>query len=91
MLIEHRPAARLGDPCLCVPVAKRPSIGSGSATVLIGGQKAARIGDMVCHGGVIVTGSSTVHIGDSGAGRSSAMTRARTAASPFVKMDRDTT
>ena len=35
----------------------------GSATVLIGGQPAARMGDMTAHGGSIVIGFPTVMIG----------------------------
>jgi len=35
----------------------------GSVTVLIGGQPAARMGDMTVHGGVIVMGCPTVIIG----------------------------
>jgi uncharacterized Zn-binding protein involved in type VI secretion len=35
----------------------------GSATVLIGGSPAARIGDMTAHGGVIVSGAPTVIVG----------------------------
>jgi hypothetical protein len=38
----------------------------GSPTVLIGGQMAARLGDMTVHGGVIVIGDPTVLIGDGG-------------------------
>jgi uncharacterized Zn-binding protein involved in type VI secretion len=36
----------------------------GSPTVLIGGQMAARLGDMTVHDGVIVVGDPTVLIGD---------------------------
>jgi uncharacterized Zn-binding protein involved in type VI secretion len=35
----------------------------GSATVLIGGMPAARMGDMTAHGGTIVIGFPTVIIG----------------------------
>jgi uncharacterized Zn-binding protein involved in type VI secretion len=38
-------------------------IALGSFTVLIGGQPAARMGDMTAHGGVIVMGMPTVMIG----------------------------
>jgi uncharacterized Zn-binding protein involved in type VI secretion len=38
-------------------------IAKGSATVLIGGLPAARIGDITAHGGAIVTGFPTVLIG----------------------------
>lgn len=35
----------------------------GSATVLIGGKPAARMGDSTAHGGVIATGCPTVQVG----------------------------
>jgi uncharacterized Zn-binding protein involved in type VI secretion len=55
------PAARIGDMCICVgPI---DVIAKGSATVLIGGSPAARIGDMTAHGGVIVSGAPLVMIG----------------------------
>lgn len=38
-------------------------IAMGSATVLIGGMPAARMGDMTAHGGSIVMGLPTVLIG----------------------------
>jgi uncharacterized Zn-binding protein involved in type VI secretion len=38
-------------------------IAIGSTTVLIGGQPAARMGDLTAHGGSIVTGLPTVLIG----------------------------
>jgi uncharacterized Zn-binding protein involved in type VI secretion len=38
-------------------------IALGSFTVLIGGQPAARMGDLTAHGGVIVMGEPTVMIG----------------------------
>jgi uncharacterized Zn-binding protein involved in type VI secretion len=87
VFIEGRLAARIGDKALCTPVGKSPMIGSGSATVIIGNQRAARLGDTMCHGGVVVTGAATVIIGDSGSGPSSAMSAAKASAAPFVKMD----
>ncbi len=39
------------------------TIAKGSATVLIGGPPAARMGDNTAHGGVIVAGLPTVMIG----------------------------
>jgi uncharacterized Zn-binding protein involved in type VI secretion len=58
VLIDHLPAARVGDLTACgLPVAK------GSLTVYIGGLMAARIGDTVACGGAIVIGSTTVMIG----------------------------
>lgn len=61
VLIGKIPAAVLGDQCICVgPLDK---IIKGSSTVMIGGKPAARIGDATEHGGVIVLGCPTVHIG----------------------------
>ena len=39
------------------------TIVKGSATVMIGGRPAARMGDNTAHGGVIVLGMPTVMIG----------------------------
>jgi len=55
------PQARVGDMCLCV--GPPDVIALGSFTVIIGGQFAARMGDMTVHGGVIVMGLPTVMIG----------------------------
>ena len=54
--------ARVTDKCQCVGPADQ--IVKGSATVLVNGLQAARIGDMCTHGGKIVTGFATVLIGD---------------------------
>jgi uncharacterized Zn-binding protein involved in type VI secretion len=56
------PQARITDKAICV--GPLDVIVKGSATVLVGGLQAARIGDMTAHGGVIVTGCPTVIIGD---------------------------
>jgi uncharacterized Zn-binding protein involved in type VI secretion len=62
-----QPQARITDKAICV--GPLDMIVKGSATVLVGGLQAARIGDMTAHGGVIVTGCPTVIIGDApGAG-----------------------
>jgi uncharacterized Zn-binding protein involved in type VI secretion len=55
------PAARLGDMATCV--GPPDVIILGSFTVLIGGQPAARLGDMTAHGGTIILGLPTVLIG----------------------------
>ena len=55
------PQARVSDMCVCV--GPPDSIVKGSATVLVGGLPAARIGDNTAHGGVIVLGAPTVLIG----------------------------
>jgi uncharacterized Zn-binding protein involved in type VI secretion len=51
----------VGDTCVCV--GPPDSIIKGSATVLIGGKPAARMGDSTAHGGVIAAGFPTVMIG----------------------------
>jgi uncharacterized Zn-binding protein involved in type VI secretion len=55
------PAARVGDMLVCT--GPPDSIIKGSATVLIGGMPAARMGDTTAHGGTIVIGCPTVIIG----------------------------
>ena len=59
--IPHVPAAVMGDMCVCV--GPPDSIVKGSATVMIGGKPAARMGDTTAHGGSIVMGCPTVMIG----------------------------
>lgn len=61
VLICNVPAAVMGDMCTCV--GPPDSIILGSATVLIGGKPAARMGDTTSHGGIIVLGAPTVLIG----------------------------
>lgn len=61
VLIAKMPAAVLGDNCVCV--GPPDSIVKGSATVMIGGKPAARMGDTTAHGGSIVLGAFTVMIG----------------------------
>jgi uncharacterized Zn-binding protein involved in type VI secretion len=48
---------------MAVCVGPPDSIVQGSATVLIGGKPAARMGDSTAHGGSIVMGCPTVLIG----------------------------
>ncbi|MEP7377638.1 MAG: PAAR domain-containing protein [Chitinophagaceae bacterium] len=61
VLIGKKPAAVIGDKCTCVgPV---DSIATGSTTVKIGGQYAARMDDMTQHGGKITSGFAKVIIG----------------------------
>ena len=60
------PQARIGDQCVCV--GPPDVIVKGSATVLVGGKPAARLGDSTAHGGVIVVGAPTVLIGDGSSG-----------------------
>jgi len=55
------PQARVGDMLTCV--GPPDVIALGSFTVMVGGQPAARLGDMTAHGGSIVLGLPTVMIG----------------------------
>ncbi len=61
VLIEKLPAAVVGDSATCV--GPPDTIAKGSATVMIGGKPAARLGDTTAHGGSIVMGAATVMIG----------------------------
>jgi len=61
VLIGNLPAAVMGDMCVCV--GPPDSIVKGSATVMICGKPAARMGDTTAHGGVIALGWPTVMIG----------------------------
>jgi uncharacterized Zn-binding protein involved in type VI secretion len=61
VLICKMPAAVVGDSCVCV--GPPDTIVKGSATVMIGGKPAARMGDATAHGGTIAVGAPTVMIG----------------------------
>lgn len=61
VLIGKLPAAAVGDMAMCV--GPTDSIAEGSRTVLIGGRRAARMGDVTAHGGRIILGCPTVLIG----------------------------
>lgn len=61
VLIANLPAAVVGDSCVCV--GPPDTIIKGSATVMVGGKPAARMGDTTAHGGSIVLGAPTVMIG----------------------------
>ena len=61
VLIVGLPAAVVGDSCVCV--GPPDTIVKGSATVMIAGRPAARMGDTTAHGGSIVLGAPTVLIG----------------------------
>ena len=61
VLIGNMPAAVVGDMCVCV--GPPDTIVKGSATVMINGRPAARMGDTTAHGGSIVAGCPTVMIG----------------------------
>ncbi|MFM2486086.1 type VI secretion system PAAR protein [Celerinatantimonas yamalensis] len=64
--IDHRPAARLGDPLAQHDKPKHPphprTIASGSGSVLIDGKPAAVTGSRISCGGVTI-GSASVNIG----------------------------
>jgi len=61
VLIGNMPAATVGSMCVCA--GPPDTIVKGSATVLICGKPAARMGDNTAHGGVIVMGFPMVMIG----------------------------
>ena len=61
VLIGGLPAAVVGDMCICV--GPPDSIVKGSASVLIAGRPAVRMGDTTAHGGSVVVGFPTVMIG----------------------------
>ncbi|MEZ4905203.1 MAG: PAAR domain-containing protein [Spirosomataceae bacterium] len=61
VLINSMPAATATNMCTCT--GPPDIIAMGSATVMIGGMPAARMGDITAHGGTIVMGSPTVMIG----------------------------
>lgn len=61
VLIGKLPAAVVGDMCVCV--GPPDTIIEGSATVMICGKPAVRMGDATEHGGSIVLGCPTVVIG----------------------------
>ena len=61
VLIGGLLAAVVGDMCICV--GPPDTIVKGSATVLIGGKPAARMGDTTAHGGSVVLGLPTVMVG----------------------------
>ena len=62
VFIDGRPAATKGDTCVCV--GEPDTITTGSTGVYIEGKPAARMGDSCGHGGVIISGSGTVWIGE---------------------------
>lgn len=61
VLIGGMLAAVVGDMCICV--GPPDTIVKGSATVMIGGRPAARMGDTTAHGGSVVLGLPTVMVG----------------------------
>ena len=61
VLIGSLPAAVVGDMCVCV--GPPDTVVMVSATVMISGRPAVRMGDTTAHGGSIVAGVPTVMIG----------------------------
>ena len=62
VLIEGKPAARVGDQALC-EAGGPDTIIEGASMVLINGRPAAILGSKTAHGGVVVTGACDVLIG----------------------------
>jgi uncharacterized Zn-binding protein involved in type VI secretion len=62
VLIGGKPAAVMGDMCVCT--GPPDSIIKGSLGVHIGGKPAARMGDFCAHGGTITLGQPNVLIGE---------------------------
>lgn len=62
VLIGGKPAAVMGDMCVCT--GPPDTIVLGSTGVLIGGKPAARMGDQCAHGGAITLGQPNVLIGE---------------------------
>ncbi len=60
VLINGKPAALMGDMCVCA--GPPDTIAQGEATVLINGTPVATMGSMTAHGGSIVQGDPTVLI-----------------------------
>jgi uncharacterized Zn-binding protein involved in type VI secretion len=81
VLVEDLPAARVGDGAMC---AGPPDvIVMGAPDVLIGDRPAARVGDPTAHGGVLVSGATTVLIGVSA--QAAVLKAASKAGAPFCE------
>jgi uncharacterized Zn-binding protein involved in type VI secretion len=61
VIIGGSPAATVGNICICA--GPPDSITKGSASVMINGQPAARLGDATAHGGKITGACTSVLIG----------------------------
>jgi uncharacterized Zn-binding protein involved in type VI secretion len=81
VLIAWQPAARVGDQADCG--GPRDAIVMGEPTVYVGDRMAARVGDPLDHGGVIVAGCPTVFIGSSA--QSGVMREAARRGAPFTE------
>ena len=81
VLIGGKPAAVMGDMCVCS--GPPDTIVMGEGTVLIGGKPAATIGSSTMHGGTITVGEPTVLIG-TGASGATVVTPANRLAFPTI-------
>jgi uncharacterized Zn-binding protein involved in type VI secretion len=63
VLIGGLPAAVVGDMAMCSGAGVMDTIVKSSASVMIGGRAAVRMGDASAHGGSVVAGCPTVIIG----------------------------
>ena len=61
VLINGKPAALMGDMCVCA--GGPDTVAQGEPTVLINGTPVATMGSMTAHGGTITVGDATVMIG----------------------------
>ncbi|WP_027473207.1 PAAR domain-containing protein [Saccharicrinis fermentans] len=61
VLINGKPAALMGDMCVCV--GPPDTVAQGEPTVLINGTPVATMGSMTAHGGSITVGEPTVMVG----------------------------
>lgn len=61
VIIGGKPAAVVGDKCVCVSAID--TIVNGSSTVVIDHKPVARMGDATAHGGIIVAGCGSVLVG----------------------------
>ncbi len=83
VFIEGRQAAVKGSRIDCS--GGPTEIETGSPTVTIEGHLAARVTDTTCHQGKIITGASTVFIGNGGGSISGTLDRAQRSGAPFVR------
>lgn len=61
VLVGGLPAACVGDMVACT--GPPDTIVMGSATILLGGRPAAQLGSLTAHGGTLVAGYPSVHLG----------------------------
>lgn len=84
VLIGGKPAAVMGDNCVCV--GPPDVIAQGEATVLIGGKPAVTVGAMTAHGGSITAGEPTVLIGTGSRGGATATMARKKIPFPKIKI-----